>query len=105
MPLMWGDELAQRLAIVSPQTKVIFISGHSEEFLHSGGTLSGNEIFFPKPFCVDLLLKKIRELLGIEDPVVPEPGEAAGHLEESGLRRSRIAEHPHLHMESDRRVE
>ena len=32
MPAMWGDEFAKRLAIVSPQTKVIFVSGHTEDF-------------------------------------------------------------------------
>jgi DNA-binding response OmpR family regulator len=105
MPLMWGDEFARRLAIISPETKVIFISGHSEEFLRSGGELSEDDIFFAKPFSTKLLLEKIWELLGIEPPAVPVPDEAAPSPENSSPQHPHFTEHLDLHMENDKRVE
>lgn len=80
MPGMWGDEFAQWLSLVSPDTIVIFISGHTEDFLRLGGSLTGDDIFFPKPFAIKLMVQKIRELLG-------------------------LTEHSDLRMEIDRRVE
>ena len=105
MPVMWGDELARRLAIVSPHMKFIFISGHSEDFLLSGGALTGDEIFFAKPFGPMLLLQKIREILGIEEPVVPAPQDTTSMTENPHPQAPHFAEHPDLHMETDRHVE
>ena len=105
MPEMWGDEFARRLALVSPETKVIFISGHSEDFLHIGGSLTGDEIFFAKPFCPMLLLKKIKEMLGIEDVVVPTPVGTSPAAENPQPQPPHFTEHPDLHMETDRHVE
>jgi DNA-binding response OmpR family regulator len=100
LPMMWGDELAHRLAIVSPSTKVIFISGHSEDFLRTGGALRGDEIFFAKPFAPKLLLQKVKELLGIEDPVVPVASNASSVTESNCPQTPQIAEQSGLQMET-----
>ena len=105
LPEMWGDEFARRLAIVSPKTKVIFISGHTEDFLHIGGSLTGDEIFFAKPFCPMLLLQKLKELLGIEDVVVPAPVGASPAAENPHPQPPHFTGYPDLHMEKDQHVE
>lgn len=106
MSEMWGDEFALRLAIISPETKVIFVSGHSEDFLRMNGSLTGNEIFFAKPFSSKLLLEKIREMLGIEVPAVPAPDSGSSHaVENQPSQILHFAEYDDLHIETDRRVE
>lgn len=105
MPLMWGDELAQRLAIISPETKIIFISGHSEDFLRSGGALTGNEIFFAKPFSPKLLLEKLWEMLGIESPVQRAADDTSSAAARPHAQSPHFAEYLDLHIETDRHVE
>jgi DNA-binding response OmpR family regulator len=105
MPTMWGDEFAEKLAVISPMTKFIFISGHSEDFLRIGGSLSGNEIFFPKPFSPKLLLEKIRELLGIETPFVAVATETSPAGEDVHAQHPHFAEILDLHIETDQRVD
>ena len=105
IPPIWGDEFAQRLALVSPTTKFIFISGHSEDFLRLGGSLTGNEIFFPKPFSPKLLLEKIRELLGIVPPVVPKVIGSSPTAENLHAQPPHFAEYLDLHIETDQHVD
>jgi two-component system cell cycle sensor histidine kinase/response regulator CckA len=63
MPRMGGPELAERLRVVRPDTKVLLMSGYSE---YSNGprnpTLSDIPIL-QKPFSRPSLVKKIREAL------------------------------------------
>ena len=105
MPEMWGDDLARRLAIVNPQTKFIFVSGHSEQFLRGLGALTGDEVFFAKPFTLPLLLKKVRETLGIEVPAVQSPEDATSATGDQKAQTSQRAESPELHVEIDRHVD
>jgi DNA-binding response OmpR family regulator len=105
MPQMWGDDLARRLADLNPQMKVIFVSGHSEQFLRGLGALTGNEVFFAKPFSLALLLKKVRETLGIENPAVLEPEDASSATEDPQAHIAHLTEHPELHMETDQHVD
>jgi two-component system cell cycle sensor histidine kinase/response regulator CckA len=63
MPKMSGPELAQRLAFSHPETKVLFMSGYTNnEFAHSG-MLNRNLAFIEKPFTPQVLAKKAREVL------------------------------------------
>jgi two-component system cell cycle sensor histidine kinase/response regulator CckA len=62
MPGMRGSELAARLTSVRPETRVLFMSGYSDDdvaqdLLRAGGA------FLPKPFDPDLLLAKLSALL------------------------------------------
>lgn len=105
MPVMWGDVFARALALISPETKVVFISGHSEEFLLSMGSLTEGDIFFAKPYSSKELLHKVWELLGIEVPVAavaqgtPAPGI------DPQTQPAHFAEHLDFHIENDQRVQ
>ena len=61
MPNMDGPTLAQRLRQDSPNLRIIFISGYSEDKLreHMGEGIS----FLPKPFTLKQLAEKVKEAL------------------------------------------
>jgi len=58
MPLMRGPELARRVQVLSPQTRVLLMSGSTV----SDATASGYP-FIAKPFTPDALACKVREVL------------------------------------------
>jgi signal transduction histidine kinase len=68
MPVMGGRDLAERLALVHPETKVLFMSGHTEDGMVRRGVLESCINFIQKPFRADQLLSKIRELLAESKP-------------------------------------
>jgi len=60
MPKMSGRELAQRVATVRPEMRVLFVSGYTGDTL----TLPGpHAAFLEKPFGPADLIKKVREML------------------------------------------
>ena len=63
MPNMGGRELAERISILYPQTKVLFMSGYSDDALraHEGFTEQAEVLL--KPFSLQSLASKARELL------------------------------------------
>jgi two-component system cell cycle sensor histidine kinase/response regulator CckA len=61
MPNMDGPTLAQRLRQVSPELKIIFISGYTEEKLKEH--MGENIWFLPKPFTLKQLAAKVKEAL------------------------------------------
>jgi PAS domain S-box-containing protein len=63
MPQMGGKELAQRLTLVCPRAKVLFVSGYSENVIAHQGVLDAGIEFFQKPFKAQEFLAKIREIL------------------------------------------
>lgn len=63
MPKMSGLELAGRLRGVSPEMKVLYISGYANNEIGQQGILSQDTAFLGKPFTYDVLLSKVRELL------------------------------------------
>ncbi|MBI3862118.1 MAG: response regulator [Planctomycetia bacterium] len=69
MPRMWGHEVAARLLEIAPGIKVVYISGHSEEFMLGCGVLKSEDVFFAKPFYPSEVADKIYEMLGIPNPV------------------------------------
>lgn len=105
MPVMWGDDFARHLAVISPHTKVIFISGHTEDFLRNLGSLKDGDIFFAKPYHAKELLHKVWELLGMEVPVVPAAQETPATVLDPQLQHPHFAEHLDLHIENDQCVE
>ena len=66
MPRMNGRELAQRLAILRPDIKIIFVSGYSEDAILNQGVLQPGTVFLQKPFTPDSLARKAREILDRE---------------------------------------
>jgi PAS domain S-box-containing protein len=63
MPRMGGRELRQQVAEISPQTRVIFTSGYTDDAVVRHGVYQSESDFLQKPFTVQSLLKKVREVL------------------------------------------
>jgi two-component system, cell cycle sensor histidine kinase and response regulator CckA len=63
MPEMSGDELIERLRIGNPALKVLFMSGYTERSLPASSRESPRTGFIDKPFTVDTLMQKLREVL------------------------------------------
>ena len=63
LPGISGRELAEQLSTQQPKTKVVYMSGYTEDtFLHQVG-LPPSTAFLQKPFSPALLARKIRETL------------------------------------------
>lgn len=66
MPRMSGRELMERLAVLRPETKVIYMTGYTDDaILHYGVLDSGIELI-QKPFKPAVLLNKVRDVLNGE---------------------------------------
>ena len=63
MPNMSGQELGAKVANLSPQTKVIFTSGHTDDAIVRHGVYRSDSDFIQKPFTLNALLGKVREVL------------------------------------------
>ena len=63
MPGINGRMLAQQLKLERPNLKVLYVSGYTDEVFGADATLSPQEAFLEKPFELELLAQKIRELL------------------------------------------
>ncbi len=63
MPGMNGPEVANLLAALHPETKVLFTSGYTDDAIMRHGVLSDGVDFIGKPYSISALAKKIREVL------------------------------------------
>ncbi|MFZ1401302.1 MAG: PAS domain S-box protein [Candidatus Promineifilaceae bacterium] len=63
LPHRSGQEVAKELTAVSPQTKVLFISGYTDDAVIRHGVLTANVNFLSKPFSRSALAAKVREVL------------------------------------------
>jgi YesN/AraC family two-component response regulator len=63
MPQMNGLELAQRLNLLRPDMKVLYISGYTDDEVVRHGILETDKAFLPKPFKADALARKVREVI------------------------------------------
>jgi|GEM_PF-1205000 len=60
---MNGRELAERLKVIRPEAKILFMSGYTDDVILRHGVLDANLNFIQKPFTLNILLRKIRETL------------------------------------------
>ncbi len=63
MPRMGGQELAERLAQVRPDIKVLFMSGYTDHAVLHHGILDSGFAYMQKPFVPELLARRVREVL------------------------------------------
>jgi CheY-like chemotaxis protein len=64
MPGMSGRELSARLCKSCPQTKVLYLSGYTEDAIVHEGVIDPDTAFLQKPFTLQMLARKVREVLG-----------------------------------------
>jgi two-component system, cell cycle sensor histidine kinase and response regulator CckA len=63
MPGMNGRELAARLASIRPQTKVLYMSGYTDDAIFRLGVLDDATRFLSKPFTSADLRRKVRDVI------------------------------------------
>jgi len=69
MPGMNGRELAQRVAEIRPNIKVLYMSGYTENVIGHNGTLDAGVHLLQKPFNLRDLKDRVREVL--ETSLIP----------------------------------
>jgi len=65
MPEMGGVELADMVASEHPESRILFMTGHSDEIVSGKGILGKGREYIGKPFSQEDLLKKVRGILSI----------------------------------------
>jgi two-component system cell cycle sensor histidine kinase/response regulator CckA len=63
MPLMSGRQLAEKMLLLRPQTKILYMSGYTDDSVVRHGVLEDYAFFLQKPFTPTTLELKIREVL------------------------------------------
>jgi CheY-like chemotaxis protein len=73
MPRMSGRELAEHISVLRPETRVLFMSGYTDDAIVRHGILEEQMPFIQKPFLPDALALKAREMLDMPalQPVSP----------------------------------
>ena len=72
MPGLSGPEVATRLHAIRPDTKVLFMSGFSTEVTVVHGVSAGDPLLV-KPFSLDTLGRKVKELVEHRSPFSRPP--------------------------------
>jgi len=63
LPGMAGQELGKQLLANNPVTKVLYLSGYTEEAVVHQGMLDAGAAFLQKPFMLQALARKVRDVL------------------------------------------
>jgi len=69
MPAMNGRQLAEQILKISPNTKILYISGYTNNAIAHYGVLEEGIWFLPKPFTLSALVSKVREVLDSSEEV------------------------------------
>ena len=71
MPEMGGLELIRAMRALSPDVKVLLMSGYTDDEMTRRGILTPELAFLAKPFDVDALLRRVREVLDADPTPLP----------------------------------
>ncbi len=71
LPGLGGRELAARVAIHRPSTKVLYVSGRTDDVITRHRVLEPGTAFLEKPFSLDRLVRAVRQILGPAEPARP----------------------------------
>jgi CheY-like chemotaxis protein len=68
MPKMSGGVLAKALKHLTPNLRILFVSGYADDVIVHHGVLEEGTSFLAKPFDPSTLLQRVRRLLGATSP-------------------------------------
>jgi two-component system, cell cycle sensor histidine kinase and response regulator CckA len=80
MPKLSGRELSERISAIQPSAKVLFMSGYTNDSVVNHGILDGDTWFIQKPFTLESLVRRVREVLDSDE----EPANLTKNTEISG---------------------
>ena len=63
MPEMSGKEFIDRFSVAHPRCRVLFMSGYTDDEVVRMGLINGKEAFIEKPFTVEQITAKVRDVL------------------------------------------
>jgi two-component system, cell cycle sensor histidine kinase and response regulator CckA len=66
MPGISGRELADRVTQIRPGTKILYMSGYTDQAVVHHGILETDAVLLQKPFTAATLASKLREILAVE---------------------------------------
>jgi PAS domain S-box-containing protein len=73
MPRMGGKSLAEQIALIRPDTRVLYMSGYPNDGIVQAGILANGVTLLEKPFTREILSKRVRQVLDAP-PREPSPG-------------------------------
>ena len=71
MPRMGGMELCEAARRAAPDLRFLFSSGYAEDTVHVGFVKKEGVFFLAKPYGIDTLARKVREVL--DTPIAASP--------------------------------
>ncbi|WP_455379189.1 ATP-binding protein [Petrachloros mirabilis] len=63
MPQMSGPEVAEKIQVLRPGIKILYMSGYPDHPAFEQGKITHETGFLPKPFAPNVLAKKVRDIL------------------------------------------